>query len=220
MDVKGAIEASLALAVKERMPVTGAFSYDHLIDMKRRIDESDMSYGKLCRWLAWMQAALYHSDLVDLEGLKNLSRGFADPTGPRAVAIAGSIGFGHLMEEIATDLAAHGIPSHLPAFDTDEPNDAERHLAWRRGLSNRFMDILGHEHTAALLIANFDRGGVVNYVGPSAFSEAAVAFSHRKPVYLVADLPASQFREELITFGAIPLRGDLSALRTALAPKT
>lgn len=79
MDVRGAIEATVKLAVREKMAAEGAFSYDHIMDMKRRIDENaDMSYGKLCRWLAWMQAAMYAAGLATLEDLKNLSRSFAD----------------------------------------------------------------------------------------------------------------------------------------------
>ena len=79
MDVMGAIEDTLKLAVKEKMAPEGAFSYDHIMDMKRRIDETpDMSIGKLNRWLAWMQAAMYAAGLASLDDLKNLSRAHAD----------------------------------------------------------------------------------------------------------------------------------------------
>lgn len=85
MNVRGAIEATVQLAVREKMAAEGAFSYDHIMDMKRRIDENpDMSYGKLCRWLAWIQAAMYAAELATLDDLKKLSRSFSDRRCSRA----------------------------------------------------------------------------------------------------------------------------------------
>jgi hypothetical protein len=197
------------------MDPEGAFSYDHLMDMRRRIEETPaMSYGKLCRWLAWMQAALYHSGIVDLEYLKNLSRGFADVSGPPVVAIAGSVRFMQRMESVRDDLAGRDVIAELPLPEETDPSDP---LGQRQRLAARFMKIVARESTSALLLANFDCDGTPSYVGPSAFSEAAVAFSQDKPVYLFAGLPGGMFLEELRTFGAIPLEGDLSRLVADIA---
>lgn len=220
MDAMGAIEASLRLAVRERMDAEGAFSYDHLMDMKRRIDAAvpAMSYGKLCRWLAWMQAALYHSGLASLDDLKNLSRGFvADeaPAGPPTVAVAGSIRFASRMEVVREALALRGIACEIPQPSYDELGDP---AGWRGRLARRFMDIIAAGPVRALLLANFDQNDVKGYVGPSAFAEAAVAFSRGKPIYLLGDLPQGAFADELASFGAVPLKWDLAPLLDRVAP--
>ena len=202
----------LAERNSERMSAEALLPYfrlDHLRSLKRRIDDNaSFSETKLCRRLAWMQAALYASGIASLD---DLSRDFACQmsSGRPKVALAGSIQFLRKMSLLRNELAAHGLDSELPLsvpLDTIDP------VGQRARLAKRFMDIVGRADLAALLIVNSERDGMRHYVGASTFSEAAVAFSKSKPIYLLEDLPQGLFREELMSFGAIPLNGDLSSL--------
>lgn len=130
------------------------------------------------------------------------------------VAIAGSIRFLPGMKLIRDALVGHGIIAELPL--AVEPDRLDP-IGQRRQLASRFMDILARKSTSALLLANYDCDGVAGYVGASAFAEAAVAFSRGKPIYLFSRLPEGHFFDELKTFGAIPLEGDLSRLVANLA---
>lgn len=53
--------------------------YSHLEQMLEKMESGDMSYGKMCRWLGWMQASVYamcHE--VTLDDLKEINRRHAD----------------------------------------------------------------------------------------------------------------------------------------------
>lgn len=45
-------------------------SYAHCQDMLLTMSNSDFSYGKLCRWLGWMQAACVANGASDLDEMK------------------------------------------------------------------------------------------------------------------------------------------------------
>jgi hypothetical protein len=62
---------------------TPNLDFDHLIDMYNEADlkdlsfhEEPLSYGKLCRWLGWMQAAVHSQSQgeITLEMLKEINR--------------------------------------------------------------------------------------------------------------------------------------------------
>lgn len=73
MHVLPAMEATMKLADPRRMPVEGALSHAHLADMLARARAKDMSYGKLCRWLGWMQCAVAASGCATLEDMKQIN---------------------------------------------------------------------------------------------------------------------------------------------------
>ncbi len=66
-----------------------------------------------------------------------------------------------------------------------------------------------------VLIANYEKHGVANYIGPNVLMEMGIAFYFNKPIYILNDLPAdSPFEEELKGFLPTILHGDLSAIRS------
>lgn len=53
--------------------------YHHLEQMLEKMESGEMSYGKMCRWLGWMQASVYGMcDRVTLDDLKEINRRHAD----------------------------------------------------------------------------------------------------------------------------------------------
>lgn len=88
MNVMKAMEQTVKLAYDRGMgggPVTPNLSgypktestlgYPHIAGMLIRMQEGNFSYGKLCRWLGWAQAAVVASGCATLEDMKviNLS---------------------------------------------------------------------------------------------------------------------------------------------------
>jgi hypothetical protein len=65
--------------------------------------------------------------------------------------------------------------------------------------------------TVGILVANVDKYGVHDYIGPNAFAEAAVAFASRRDIFVLQAIPET-YRSELEAWGAIALHGDLTPI--------
>lgn len=65
-----------------------------------------------------------------------------------------------------------------------------------------------------VLIANYEKNGIKNYIGGNSFLEIGFAHVNRKKIYLLNNFPNSQeISEDVEMMGAIPLYGDLSNLK-------
>ena len=65
----------------------------------------------------------------------------------------------------------------------------------------------------ALLVCNFTKKGVENYIGANTFLEMGYAYSLKKPVYVLNRLPDQPYiNDELKAFGAIELASNLSLM--------
>ena len=69
------------------------------------------------------------------------------------------------------------------------------------------------EESDAILVLNYEKHGVANYIGGNVLMEMALAFWLKKPIFVLNEIPEeSSFLEEIIGLGSIPLHGDLSEL--------
>lgn len=65
----------------------------------------------------------------------------------------------------------------------------------------------------AVLVLNYEKHGVTNYIGGNVLMEMAIAFYLKKPIFILNDLPSeSAFLEELLGLAPIVLHGNLSGL--------
>jgi hypothetical protein len=65
----------------------------------------------------------------------------------------------------------------------------------------------------AVLVLNYDKHGVPNYIGGNVLMEMALAFYLKKPIYIMNDAPAdSPFLEEILGMTPVLLRGKLDQL--------
>lgn len=81
MNVRKAIKDTMALAHNGACIGSddGPLGYSHLVEMHNRIEnDPDMSYGKLCRWLGWMQAAIVSWGQWTLDDMNNINKDYAD----------------------------------------------------------------------------------------------------------------------------------------------
>lgn len=80
MNVKEAMLDTLVLAREHGMDNVldedrPSLDYQHLLDMFNTVQSKEMSYGKLCRWLGWMQAAVVAGcEGVTLEAMKEINK--------------------------------------------------------------------------------------------------------------------------------------------------
>lgn len=93
-----------------------------------------------------------------------------------------------------------------------DANDYHKKTALMRG---HFEEVAKAD---AILVLNEEKHGVENYIGGNVLMEMAVAFYLNLPIFISNDIPGeSNFLEEIIGLGSVPLHGDLRQL-TKLFP--
>lgn len=64
----------------------------------------------------------------------------------------------------------------------------------------------------AVLVANYDKNGIINYVGGNSFLEAAFAHVLNKKLYFLFEIPEMIYSDELKALQPIILNGDLNKI--------
>lgn len=96
--------------------------------------------------------------------------------------------------------------SHYKTWFGDN-NDYHKKTALMRG---HFDEV---ERGDAVLVLNFEKHGVTNYIGGNVLMEMALAFHLKKPIFLFNEIPdQSPFLEEIIGLEPIVLSGRLEKL--------
>lgn len=85
MNVMNAMEDTMLVAkahihrhAQQTVPATVLMEYEHLIHMRDKMRSTPMSYGKMNRWLGWMQATVVswgHSTLEDMKDINSRHAG-------------------------------------------------------------------------------------------------------------------------------------------------
>ena len=64
-----------------------------------------------------------------------------------------------------------------------------------------------------ILVTNFDKDGVENYIGCNTFLEMGYAFATAKKIFVLNPLPNAAYKEELLGMQPTIINGDLSKIR-------
>lgn len=64
----------------------------------------------------------------------------------------------------------------------------------------------------AVLVLNYTKNGVQNYIGGATFLEMYDAFRLGKTIYMINDIPDGLLKDEIIGFNPTILNGDLNKL--------
>ncbi len=65
----------------------------------------------------------------------------------------------------------------------------------------------------ALLVANYDKKGIKNYIGGNALMEMGFAHVLEKPLYLLNGIPDMGYTDEIKAMQPVVLNGDLSKIK-------
>ncbi|MBR3055735.1 hypothetical protein IKG64_00210 [Candidatus Saccharibacteria bacterium] len=70
------------------------------------------------------------------------------------------------------------------------------------------------EESDAILVCNFTKNGIDNYVGANTFLEMGFAYYVKKPIYALNPLPDYKYiNDELLNFDVMVINGDLSEIK-------
>ena len=65
----------------------------------------------------------------------------------------------------------------------------------------------------AVLVLNFEKNGVKNYLGGATFLEMYEAFMNNKKIFLYNDIPEGILKDEICGFAPILIHGDLNLVK-------
>jgi hypothetical protein len=134
------------------------------------------------------------------------------------IFIACSKYFYDRVNEIREVLEAAGHEITLPScFDNPfEEEDVKRlsrkeHVVWKCNMMKRHEgNIVGQD---AVLVLNFEKNGISNYIGGATFMEVVKAWEMDKRIFFYNPLPKCSFSDELIGINPVVINGNLEMVR-------
>lgn len=131
------------------------------------------------------------------------------------ITICGSMNFSREMIEYGNKLEALGIePLVAPTVKLYlEKNRDEFDSAETAALKKKYDVIRRHidyiKSSDGILVLNFDRKGIANYIGANTFLEIGYAFAFEKDIFLLNDIPDQPIKDEILAMGTNVINGDL-----------
>jgi hypothetical protein len=141
------------------------------------------------------------------------------------ITICTSVNFYKQAAEVEAQLERLGYKVLLPetAYRMKETGDydADRHRTWLKNPDDyhkKTAFIKGHfpkiEQGDAILVLNYEKHGISNYIGGNVLIEMGVAFYLNKQIFVLNDIPKeSSFYEELVGMNPIVLNGTLGDIK-------
>lgn len=128
---------------------------------------------------------------------------------PTDVAICGSMAHKPQWLQVIERLKTAGLSVSTP--DLSENSDwstfTDEQIIEKKGwLIRRHIANIARAKT--VLIANYDKNGIENYIGSNSFLELGVGFVYGKPIYLLNGIPNQDNREEILALEPIVLHGN------------
>ena len=132
------------------------------------------------------------------------------------------------MLEIKHQLQANGHEVKVPQIEIKDPNgkvltqqeydvirkNTTENDSWvweinRAAIRDHFVKITWAD---AILVPNYEKGGIPNYIGPNTLMEMGLALFLNKKIYLLNDIPEIPSKEEILGINPILLSGDLNKI--------
>lgn len=130
------------------------------------------------------------------------------------VALCGSMAHKTQLQQLIVGLREAGLTVSTPAMaeavtDWSEYNDAE--IIERKGyfVRRHFANIAS---ARMVLVCNYEKRGINNYVGTNMLMEMTAGFVYGKPLYLLNPVPEQNGREEILAMQPVILDGDITKL--------
>lgn len=132
------------------------------------------------------------------------------------ICICCSLKFGDEVREIAKQLEALGhevlLPNGVINRLTEQPDFDPIRAKIDTDSCHKHTDKI--READAVLVCNYAKNGIENYIGANSFCEMFVAQYFNKPIYCLNPLPDQPYiNEELQSFGATILNGNLEKIK-------
>ncbi|MBX4189471.1 hypothetical protein KW785_02645 [Candidatus Parcubacteria bacterium] len=119
--------------------------------------------------------------------------------------------------EIESELKKMGHILTMPnCYDDSTTEERYRHLGpedharWKAQMIEQSENVI--KENDAVLVLNFEKEGIQNYIGGATFLEMYDAFRLHKKIFLFNDIPQGILHDEISGFEPAILNGDLSKI--------
>jgi predicted RNA-binding protein with PUA domain len=135
------------------------------------------------------------------------------------IVICGSMTSSREMLEIGNRLREFNHEVVLPDFTEEYAKLSSQGEMHKESAKNKIEHdlIRGYfeeiKKSDAILVCNFDKNGVKNYIGGNTFLEMGFAHVLRKKIFLLNPIPESSYRDELVAMQPVILDGDLEKIK-------
>ncbi len=145
------------------------------------------------------------------------------------ITLCGSIAVIDEMYRLKTELEGLGhkvlLPPNEVPGESGELIPASEYYNQKKSLQKNDDAWIWRDHTDRIvahfdkvskadvvLIANYDKHGIKNYIGPNTLMEMGLAFYLQKKIYLLNPIPDIAWKEEIVGLRPIVINGDLKLL--------
>ena len=130
------------------------------------------------------------------------------------ITLCGSMKFFDQMTDIQKQLEVSGhevyYPTKVSGLNYWE-EDGSKRVEAKKSLNLAKIHLDKIEASDAILVCNYTKGDIENYIGPSTFIEMAFAHYRDKKIYVLNPLPNQKYiDDELQSYDAVLVDGDLS----------
>jgi hypothetical protein len=140
------------------------------------------------------------------------------------IAICGSLNFTYEIEKLAKDLRKLGHEVEIPissqkiikgefTLETiikEKENGSLFKKAIKFNVIREYFNII--KKSDAILVANYDKNNIKNYIGGNTFLEMGFAHVLNKKIYLLHDIPKLSYTDEIKTMQPIVIQENLSKI--------
>ena len=141
------------------------------------------------------------------------------------IAICGSLNFTYEIQKLAEELSKKGHQVTIPissqkiikgefTLETiikEKENDSLFKRAIEYDVIRRYWKII--KKSDAILVANYDKNNIKNYIGGNTFLEIGFAHVLNKTVYLLNDIPKMPYTSEIKAMQPIVIKNNLSKIK-------
>lgn len=135
------------------------------------------------------------------------------------IAICGSMVFTDQLLEIKKALENMGYVAFVSSFAGEHLGkgvDEREKLAIKQkneqDAMREYWDVI--QGVDAILVLNYDRRGIKNYIGGNSFLEMGFAYILRKKIYLLNDIPEIDiYKSEIEAMNPVVINGDLDKIK-------
>lgn len=122
----------------------------------------------------------------------------------RNIVVCGSM-------KVKDDILKVSLVLQSRGYDVLLPEECLRGEA-KKIASRAHFDRIVNPDNKVILIANVEKDGIDNFIGPNTLAEIAMAFYNNKRIYLLNDI-YEPYRDELVGWGVICLKGNIDNIR-------
>lgn len=133
------------------------------------------------------------------------------------ITICGSLLFSQEMLEVQAQLEERGHTAYtahtatlIAGKNTEEAEKIRQERRQGRDAIREHYELI--ERSEAILILNYEKHGVANYIGGNTLMEIGFAHILRKQIFLLNPIPEMSYRPEIESMSPIILNGDLSQI--------